>query len=575
MQLSPRAISITVLAACGLLLSSCGFDREYRLRFWEKCRIGAAQALHKKQYKFARVLAEESVAQAQGFGDSDFRLGVSLCGLADVEKAQGKRQQSEEVYKRSIKVLEAAENQAADMQNANMKAGKHSAMIDADLNRRLAREDLANALYHLADLYATEERFQEAANYFERAAGIYESMLNVSKWTLDDCPMGQQLVYSLLGLAEVSIQQKNLDAAAAAYKRSLVFAVASNCPEFLLLEIRDGYLKVLRELGKTEEAQKLLADEMCTKFAYEGNQAFGREDYAAAEKFFQQAYAMAQQSIFSDRRIMHSLYLLANSQVKLNKTAELRQVCKLADNYMENKHLRFDKDYDGILHAEANLDITYGNPAQAVEALAKQYRYRVQEYGPNSIPVCDTLTLKAKSEYQSGNIQQAERTALGVYRILKAKHISSKRASSSIFELALLFGKLNRLDLDFELQQAFLNVNIKRMDPSDSRIVAYRATVFMEYAKYGAHDLSLNMAKEITEFLKTATEEQKVESFKYLVLMMAQCTALGWFDVGLPIAEIGQKILHEQFHDQLPDEISRTSWTKDIVAIEKHFGRKF
>ncbi|MGK3847904.1 hypothetical protein, partial [Enterococcus faecium] len=60
-------------------------DREYRLRFWEKCRISSEQALRKRRYKYAHAMAEEAVRQAEGFGDKDFRLGVSLCNLGDVE----------------------------------------------------------------------------------------------------------------------------------------------------------------------------------------------------------------------------------------------------------------------------------------------------------------------------------------------------------------------------------------------------------------------------------------------------------------------------------------------------------
>lgn len=564
-----------VLVLSCIFLSSCGIDREYRLRFWEKCRIGAAQALHKKQYKFARVLADEAVAQAQGFGDSDFRLGVSLCGLGDVEKAQGKRKSAEQSYKRAVKVLEAAENKAAEQETANMNSGKKSAMADSDLTRRLAREDLANALSHLADLYATEERYSEAANCFERAAQTYQSMITGNKWTVDDCPLGQELVYSLLGLAQVSIQEKKLTVAADAYQRSLVYAVASNCPEFLLVEIRDGYLKVLQELGRTAETQQLLADSQCTKFVFAGTQAFARKDFAGAEKLFQQAYVFAQQSIFANRRIMHCLYSLTMAYSNLGKIAELQQTCRLADQYMLSRQLRFDKDYDGILTADADTAIMYGIPTHAIEALSKQYRFRVVEYGPNSIPVCDTMIAKAKAEFRAGNLPSAEKTAIAVYRVLTSKHLSNKRAGHAILDTAILLGMLGHPDLDFELQEGFLNTNLKRMDPTDGRVVAYQATVFVEYAKYGEHDKALKIANSIADVLKKAKSEQRAESFKYLVLMMSYCRAKGWFDVAEPIAEIGQSVLLKEFQDQLPDEAALINWPKDIALMEKHFGRKF
>lgn len=580
MQILPglvnRKASLGILLC--LSLSACGengFDREYRLRFWEKCRIGAVQAVKKRQYKTARTLAEEAISQAQGFGESDFRLGVSYTVLGDVCKEQKQFQESENAYKKAIKILESAEDFYSKQENAKMKDGQKGEMADFDLLRKLTREDLANALSHLADLYASNEDFEQASNTFSKAATIYQSIVSGDKFNIEDSQLGQELVYSLLGLAESSIQTKNLDAAAEAYNRSLQYAAASHCTEFLLVEIRDGYLNVLKQMGRTEEAQKLICDANCTKLLSDGNAAFKAEDYASAESLYKQAFTNAQNSIFEDRRVMHCLACLANAQLKLEKLDDAERTCIIAERYMTQKHMPYDRDYDTVLTAYVNVMLTKKQSSQALAILSKQHHYRFLEFGPSSIQACETLALAAKALLLSNNKAGAEQRALQLYKILKLKHMTNKRAFAAILETAHLLGELGHRDLDIELEQAVTAQQLKRMDPHDPRYVAYQATLFTTYMKYGNHDEAYKLAQETVDVLKLAPEEQRVAAYKYLVLMLSCSNANHWYDISEIVAKEGQIIFHNDFKDQYPDDITRMNWPKDIGILEKQFGRKF
>ncbi len=569
-------------AAIGLLiclgLTSCSvnnFDREYRLRFWEKCRIGAMQSLKKHQYKSARNLAEEAVSQAEGFGESDFRLGVSYTVLGDVCKAQNQYKAAQSAYKKAIKVLESAEEYYAKQQNVKMSDGSKFEMVEYDLLRKLTREDLANALAHMADLYASNDNFNDAANAFAKAAGIYQSMISGDKWNIEDSQLGQELVNSLIGLAQVSVQTKNFDAASDAYQRSLQYAAASHCTEFLLVDIRDGYLNVLKEMGRNDEAQKLVSDASCTKMLSEGSAAFKNNDFETAETYYKQAFENAKNSIFEDRRVMHCLSCLAQAQLKLNKTDDVERTCLAAARYMREKHLPYDRDYDIILTAYANVLLLKGKCPQALTILSEQYNFRFLEYGPNSIQSCETLALAAKAEALSNNTAAAEQRALQLYKILKLKHMTNKRAFAAILETARLLGSLGHHDMDMELQQAVTAQQLKRLDPHDPRYVAYQATLFITYIKYGNRDEALKLAQETVAVLKVAPHDQRVEAYKYIVLMLSFSNASHLYDISEIVAKEGQSILLKDFAGKFPDDVAMMNWTKDIATLEKHFGKKF
>ncbi|MBX9722501.1 MAG: tetratricopeptide repeat protein, partial [Candidatus Obscuribacterales bacterium] len=430
-------MAVILPVSMSLSLTSCGsIVQSYRLRFWEKYRINAEQCYKKSQYSQARTKAVEALALAEGFGDSDFRLGVSLCDLGDIDKAVGKNKAAEDHYKRAIKVFEAAGSRAAEAAmkaksansstgTSNLSSATSKAENDSDeaMMCKLIREDLANGLTHLADLYAIQEKYSEAAKCFDEAANLYQSMVGGNRWLLDDCAMGQELVTCLVGLAQVSLAQKEPDAAAQAYHRALDYAVAAQCPEHVLVDIRDAYLELLQDQGRSKEANQLLADIDWQKSTSAGVKAYYQKNIPEADTLLHRAFMDAQQSIFSERRMMKSLYNLLSVLVLEDKPAEVEQCRMLAHKYVLSRNVRFDQDYDSMLTFLANYSLNAKNPYQAIDSLKQQQIYRLNEYGPLSIQICETLALLGSAQLYAGQKDEAEKSAKAVYEVIKKNYM--------------------------------------------------------------------------------------------------------------------------------------------------------
>lgn len=572
-MLHKTAATLLIASACLSCTACGGLDREYRLRFWEKCRISSEQALRKRRYKYAHAMAEEAVRQAEGFGDKDFRLGVSLCDLGDVEKAEGKTKAAEETYKRSIAVLDAAKQSATETESkgtSNPKIAEQN-----KISMRLSCEDLATGLAHLADLYAMEERYQDASLCFSKAAEDYQSIIGGDKWTVDDSPLGQELVQSLLGLAQVSMQLKNYDLAVQSYQRALDFAASSNCPEFLLREIRDAYLKLLQELGKQKEAQTLIADEMCLKLSQEGLSAYNGHDPQRAEVLFRQALQAAQISVFSERRMMRCMHNLVSALSAEGKFAEVEQVGASAAHYMQEHHLNFDRDFDEIISAHINLCKVYHREAQGLQPVNQQLQFRMWKYGPNSIQTCESIALKGQLELSCGMKKEAEESAQSAYRIIETKFANNRRAANAMDTTATLMAELQHADQAESILEKLCQSMFKSMDPNDPRRVGFQARLFIMYHKFGHREKALKLANEIAQTLAKGSADQRIAAMPYIVLMLSFSMATQWYDVAEPLAVCGQSILHKELQSSPLTGDNLANWNKDLAAMEKHFARKF
>ncbi len=574
-------MAVILPVAMSLSLTSCGsMVQSYRLRFWEKYRINAEQCYKKSQYSQARAKAVEALALAEGFGDSDFRLGVSLCDLGDIDKAVGKNRAAEDHYKRAIKVFEAAGSRAAEAamkaKSANSNSGtKGENDSDEAMMCKLIREDLANGLAHLADLYAIQEKYGEAAKCFDEAANLYQSMVGGNRWLLDDCAMGQELVSCLVGLAQVSLAKKDPDEAAKAYRRALDYAVAAQCPEHVLTDIRDAYLELLQENGRSKEANQLLADIDWQKCTAAGLKAYYQKNIPEADALLHRAYMDAQQSIFSERRMMKSLYYLLSVLILEDKPAEVEQCRMLAHKYVLSRNVRFDQDYDSMLTFLANYSLNAKNPYQAIDSLKQQQSYRINEYGPLSIQICETLALLGTAQLYAGQKDEAEKSAKTVYDVIKKNYMTNRSAHGAMDLTYKLLGALNHGDESLEILNQIVTNNMKHMVPSDPRIMGYRATLFIQELRFQKFDQATALAKDIVAMLEKGTREQRIEAYPYLVLMMSVSLSHNLYDTSEPLVILGQSILKKDMQGMAISKENQYNWDKDLAKMENHFGKKY
>lgn len=566
-RLLPVLLSPLLLLTASIFLSSCGVDAEYRLRFWEKYRIAAEHALRRKQYRFAHTMALEAVEQARSFGRDDYRLGVSLCDLADVEKAQLKSKQAESSYKSAIKVLE--HNTAADAGSKQPDRGTEF-IIDV-----LAREGLANCFYQLADLYSDEKRFADAAECFSQAAKSYRSILGAGSWDVDDCPLGQKLVAALIGLAKSELALNNLAATDDAYHAALQIAMASNYPEFSLRDLRNDYLLLAKKIGKEQLANQLQADSDWENYSSAGMKAYYAKDFATATPLLNHAFQAAQSSIFSARRVLKSLRNLAAVYSASQDFPQLEQVCVVADRLMQTGKYRFDNDYDDILSCEATLYNLTGRPEQAIASLNIQIKYRRRFYGQNSIEVCQSLVSKGLAELKLGARNYAAEAADFSFKILREKFWSNRRAMGAMLDTSSLYTDLGQFDKAEQLQLQVLDLQKKRLEKTDARLISHEAAAFVFYAKFNKHDQAMKIAQEVKGIYRSGSSAQRVCGFPYLVLMLSFSMVNNWIDIAELLANTGNAVLQKEMQLSTASETEQYNWTKDIARLEALTGKKF
>lgn len=537
--------------------------------------------MHKRRFRTARALAEEAVHEAEGFGTEDFRLGVSLCAFGDALKADKSYQASEAAYKRAVTILRSAADRSAAAEAAGAKTGKKIEAERTQVFSRLVREDLANTLSHLAELYAIQEKHQLGADCYEKAAEIYQSVLKVQTpvssdlKAVDDCPLGQELVMCLIGLARSSIEEKRYEAADEAYRRALYIAIASNSPEFLLADIRDSYIHLARQLGRTAEVAQLAADETFSKCTAAGIKSMFRKDYSEAEALFSKAYSAAQLSIFSKRRLMRSLFNLQCIFAREQRYGEAEQAFQTACKLMQTQGPHFDRDYDQMLSLEAKYLLQTGRAPQAAAVLAQQLPYRVAYFGPESIEVCETNALKGQAEFRSHNISEAEKDARQSSKTLLRRHMRNRRAGNAIMDTAQLMTDLNHFDEAEMLSKELLEARIKFMDPSDPRIVGYEANMFVLCFRFKRHDKAQKVVNDIVAVLDRENSTQRAQSMPYLVLIQSYALALNWYDIADTITTTGQSILHKDHAGATMDPMNQKNWTNGLARLKQHFGHKY
>lgn len=539
-------------------LTGCGtIDRDHNLRFWESYRYQFGQDMRKHHYRSARKNALEALGKAQSFGSSDFRLGVSLCDLGDVYRAEGTNAEAVKAYKRSIQVFDEAAKAAPDQ-----------------LLKDLANEDKANSQSHLADLYASNGDYEKAAQTFSAAAQAYEPLVGISRAGVSDALIGQELVQCLLGLAQVSTQLKKFDEACRAYDHAMRFAVITNCPEFLLREIRDSYIKLLNQLGKQNEARSLVADALWSDYTGNGLKAFYGNDYHAAEIFLTKALEEAQLSQFGERRMMKSYYNLVNAYIRQEKDEQALEACQKAIEYRRVHSLRADRDFDNILTSISLLLTTKRKPEIAIPLLEKQLAMRMGHYGAFSVPTAETLSRLAICKLIKHDYGKAKALALRSYDIVNPTHLHDKRAAMAVSDTATVLEQTGERKKAELLYRELLKSQEGRMDPGDVRITGQTVAIIMFYCKGDEHAKASKLISELLERLKKANSFQRANAMPYIELATSVLLSVNWYDEVLPLAIFGQSLIKNELGGAISDPGSAERWQADLKKLEAHFRRK-
>ena len=138
-----RTAALTAALFC---LVTGAASAEAQNSLWETYNDSGKQAYEAGEYAKAQKLFESALKEAEGFGPNDPRLATSLNNLAELYRAQGKYDQAEPLYKRSLAIREKA--------------------LGPD------HPDVATSLNNLAALYRKTGQVKTAEAMEKRAAGI-------------------------------------------------------------------------------------------------------------------------------------------------------------------------------------------------------------------------------------------------------------------------------------------------------------------------------------------------------------------------------------------------------------------
>ncbi len=118
---------------------------------WETYNQDGKKAYEAGRYTEAEKLLKLALAEAEKFGSSDPRMATSLNNLAALYDTQGKYDQAEPLYRRSLAIREKA--------------------LGPD------HPDVATSLNNLAALYKTQGKYDQAEPLYKRSLAIKEKAL--------------------------------------------------------------------------------------------------------------------------------------------------------------------------------------------------------------------------------------------------------------------------------------------------------------------------------------------------------------------------------------------------------------
>ena len=118
---------------------------------WRKYMEDGTKAYQQRRYADAEKSFQSALKEAEGFGQEDLRLALTLNNLAFLYQAQGKYAEAEPLYKRSLAIWEKA-------------LGPQHLHVATSLN-------------NLALLYKTQGKYAEAEPLYKRSLAIWERTL--------------------------------------------------------------------------------------------------------------------------------------------------------------------------------------------------------------------------------------------------------------------------------------------------------------------------------------------------------------------------------------------------------------
>lgn len=512
----PIASTTAVIVICASLLNACAgqsWNRDYRLRYWEKYRVAGESAYFKRDYKRAAELFKDAVFEAESLGSNDFRLGVSLSQLADANRKLGNHAEAEEFYNRALAILKNVAH-----------SSREAVMLT------LVRQDTARILSSMALMYAGERKFDLAAVRFERAIKVYDGLCKVTDdGTLRDNFLGQEEVRALDNLARTYVQQKKYDQAGMCFKKALKLARLSKYSELATSEISARYLGMLKAIGTPLAAPDVVADQAWQESMADALVFMSEKRWKEAET----CLIVCEQATInlperSDRAVK-TFSQLANVYLMTGRVTEAEIACQRATrlvNLAEEDAGAFDLDQ--ALAQLATYYVISNQGKRALPALAAHHALRCKLFGPDSIQAADILAAIARALVSCGSYAQANKVADEAKAIVVPKYASSKRGMHAVFELAQVYQMTRNLTAAEQMYRAVLLGAQTRYGSADEKTISASQCLITVLLSEKKNAEAMDLTDSVIKTLTNAKTEQLKCALPYAMMLGDTCLQMGY-----------------------------------------------
>ncbi len=433
-KLSTAVIFAATLAVAGLvtfdLNGICNFEKEYRLRLWEKCRFDGDSAYIDADFKNARRKYQEAVDHAQHLEKNSFRQGVSLANLASACAGDGDLAGAEVHYRQALKALDGV-----------------NYPVEAAVERQLLAEDLIFTLNRLGEVLIKLNASGTTVPFFNRALTMAEALSASNAASRNDRTISKEMVEALTGLGTANFEVRKFRDARILYERALALAKSTIVPEALEHKVRVNLAETLQESGKGRNLTGIIDSKAWQEATHNAEQAAAVKDYSTAESQYRIAVNALRKAGPDDIRTSETIESLAEACYRNGHYDDAiefyRRALKVSSRFTKS----FERRDDRISRELAFALFARSSYGELEAVLKDQLAKRQTEFGishPKSGEILGNLCLVYLRTGRPELAREIAPTALGCLEHYKQPRLRHARALRDLATFLSAEGKYEK-----------------------------------------------------------------------------------------------------------------------------------
>lgn len=406
-----------------LPLTSCtgidGWDRGYRLRFWQKFKLDGETDFVRGKYESARNQWQEAVRQAEAMGGDNFRIGISLY---DVAQAQAMLQQAEESQASLIRARKVFEH----CLGAHPTRDKHDVLS----------YELANTLFLLGQMQVTLRESEAAQDSLQHACDLYASLTDLQR---KDPIIRRQRAEAVASLAMLELSMDRRREAEAHFQEALPLAEASFSSPTHLENLKLAYARLMKVTARDDEAQQLIPDDpRLSKLIDEADAAAASYDWARQQSAAEAAIKLSRQSPSPQITEARTLTYLIMPTASLGHYDVSEQYAHRARELRREVGAEDDELLDALQTFSSRAYLQSEQYAKALPILLEQLEWR-KSHRVQRLRVAETAAALAQCYARIGNFDRAQNYIEQVQDVIKHKKVTKPRRQMVLLRVADAF----------------------------------------------------------------------------------------------------------------------------------------